>query len=142
MCPSPAADSATAVRVAIEALDHLVLTVRDLDRTLQFYTGVLGMRAESFGEQRTALHFGSQKLNLHVAGEEIVPHAAHATPGSADLCFVTSTPVEGVVRVCEDHDVAIEQGPVERIGATGRLLSVYLRDPDGNLVEVANRIEG
>ena len=77
-------------------------------------------------------------MPLHVLNVE--PHAEHATPGSADLCFLTSLPIKGVVRACEDHGVAIEQGPVERVGATGALLSVYVRDPDGNLVELANRI--
>ncbi|MCW2949571.1 MAG: hypothetical protein JWN41_584 [Thermoleophilia bacterium] len=134
------AESPTRARVAIESLDHLVLTVRDLDATLAFYVDVLGMESTTFGSGRTALHFGDQKLNLHVAGAEIVPHARAATPGSADLCFVVSTPIEGVVRVLENAGVEIEQGPVERAGATGALLSVYVRDPDGNLLELANRL--
>jgi catechol 2,3-dioxygenase-like lactoylglutathione lyase family enzyme len=127
-------------RIALDALDHLVLTVRDPAATLQFYVGVLGMRDETFGDGRLALHFGDQKLNVHVAGAEPSPNAAHATPGSADLCFVTRTPVEGVLRVLGEHGIEVEQGPVERIGATGPLLSVYVRDPDGNLVELANRL--
>jgi catechol 2,3-dioxygenase-like lactoylglutathione lyase family enzyme len=130
----------TAVRISVDTVDHLVLTVRDRAATLAFYVDLLGMTARQFGEGRLALHFGDQKLNIHVAGEEIAPHAQQPTPGSADLCFITSTPVEGVVRACEDAGVAIEQGPVQRVGATGDLLSVYLRDPDGNLVELANRI--
>lgn len=127
-------------RIAIDSLDHLVLTVRDQAATLQFYVGVLGMREETFGDGRLALHFGDQKLNVHVAGSEISPHAASATPGSADLCFVTRTPVEGVLRVFDEHGIDVEQGPVERVGATGQLLSIYVRDPDGNLVELANRL--
>ncbi len=130
--------------IAIDSLDHLVLTVRDPAETLRFYVGVLGMREESFGDGRLALHFGEQKLNVHVAGAEATPGtlrvAAVATPGSADLCFVTRTPVEGVLRVLEDSGIKVEQGPVERVGATGALLSVYVRDPDGNLVELANRL--
>jgi catechol 2,3-dioxygenase-like lactoylglutathione lyase family enzyme len=135
-------DSAAALgaRISLDSLDHLVLTVRDPKATIAFYSGVLGMREETFGDGRLALHFGDQKLNVHVAGAEVSPNAAAATPGSADLCFLTRTPVEGVVRVLEEHGVAVEQGPVERTGATGELLSVYVRDPDGNLVEIANRL--
>ena len=129
-------------RISIDSLDHLVLTVRDVDATIAFYSGVLGMREETFGEGRRALHFGDQKLNLHQAGAEVTPNAASAAPGSADLCFLTRTPVEGVVRVLGEHGVDIEQGPVERSGATGQLLSVYVRDPDGNLVEIANQLAG
>lgn len=127
-------------RIAIDALDHLVLTVRDIDASIQFYAGVLGMREETFGDGRLALHFGDQKLNVYVAGAEGSPRAAAATPGSADLCLLTRTPVEGVLRVLDAHGVEVEAGPVERTGATGQLLSVYVRDPDGNLVEIANRL--
>ncbi|MCW2928811.1 MAG: virulence protein [Thermoleophilia bacterium] len=135
-------DAGTSIgaRLAIDSLDHLVLTVADIDATLGFYVDVLGMREERFGEGRLALHFGDQKLNLHPAGSAIEPGAAAATPGSADLCLITRMPVEGVLRVLEDRGVAVEQGPVERTGATGTLLSVYVRDPDGNLVELANRL--
>jgi catechol 2,3-dioxygenase-like lactoylglutathione lyase family enzyme len=144
MTALPATDAASTIgaRIAIDSLDHLVLTVRDLEATVRFYTGVLGMRKATFGASgRTALHFGEQKLNLHVAGDEGAPNAAAAAPGSADICLLTRTPVEGVLRVLEDAGVAVEQGPVEREGATGKLLSVYLRDPDGNLVELANRLD-
>jgi catechol 2,3-dioxygenase-like lactoylglutathione lyase family enzyme len=135
-------DASTHAHVAVESLDHLVLTVRDLEATLAFYVEALGMRMQTFGAgSRVALHFGSQKLNLHVAGAEFMPHARSATPGSADLCFIVATPIEGVVRVLEDRGVEIEQGPVERTGATGQLLSIYVRDPDGNLVELANRLD-
>lgn len=127
-------------RIELDSLDHLVLTVRDIDAAIGFYEGVLGMRATTFGDGRRALHFGEQKLNLHEAGNEFAPAAAHPAPGTADLCFITRTPVEGVVRVLESHGIEVEQGPVERAGATGQLLSVYLRDPDGNLIEVANRL--
>lgn len=126
--------------VDIESLDHLVLTVHDVDTTARFYGDVLGMQVETFGEGRTRLRFGSQAVNLHVHGSEVSPHAGHVAPGSADLCFIARTPIEGVVRSLEEHGVAIEQGPVERTGAQGRLLSVYVRDPDANLIEVANRL--
>lgn len=134
------AGAAIGARVSIESLDHLVLTVRDVEATIAFYVGVLGMREETFGDGRRALHFGAQSLVLHEPGAEATPHAASAAPGSANLCLVTRMPVEGVVRVLEDHGLAVEQGPVERHGATGALLSVFVRDPDGNLVELANRL--
>jgi catechol 2,3-dioxygenase-like lactoylglutathione lyase family enzyme len=127
--------------MTITQLDHLVLTVRDLARTVAFYTYALGMRAVTFGGNRTALAFGDQKINLHEAGHEIAPHAANPTPGSADLCFLTETPLEAVVRHLGAAGVVIELGPVERTGAAGRILSLYLRDPDGNLIEIANSIE-
>ncbi len=123
----------------IASLDHLVLTVRDLDAAIAFYVNVLGMEAQTFGEGRRALAFGSQKINLHVAGREFEPKAAVATPGSADLCFLTNDPLDEVIKQLQKHDVAILQGPVPRTGATGKLMSVYVRDPDGNLIEIANR---
>jgi catechol 2,3-dioxygenase-like lactoylglutathione lyase family enzyme len=140
--PAPTADRSSGTGIAIDSLDHLVLTVRDVDATIAFYAGVLGMREATFGPGRRALHFGSQKLNLHEVAGDVTPAATTPTVGSADLCFVTRTPVEGVLRVLEDHGIAVEQGPVERTGATGNLLSVYVRDPDGNLVEIANQLAG
>jgi catechol 2,3-dioxygenase-like lactoylglutathione lyase family enzyme len=112
----------------IASLDHLVLTVRDLAATIAFYER-LGMRHVTFGEGRHALAFGSQKLNLHVAGHEFEPKAATPTPGSADLCFL--------VDELDATDLDVIEGPVERTGATGRIRSVYVRDPDGNLVELS-----
>jgi catechol 2,3-dioxygenase-like lactoylglutathione lyase family enzyme len=123
----------------IERLDHLVLTVRDLDATVRFYVEGLGMRLETFGAGRHALHFGSQKINLHVAGHEFEPKAERPTPGSADLCFLTGTPVGDVATHLKGLGCTLLEGPVERTGATGRLVSVYFRDPDGNLIEIANR---
>ena len=123
----------------ISSLDHLVLTVRDLDATVRFYVEGLGMRLETFGEGRRALHFGSQKINLHLAGQEFEPKAAKPTPGSADLCFLTETPVDEVATHLKAFGHRLIEGPAERAGATGRLCSIYLRDPDGNLIEIANR---
>ena len=123
----------------ISGLDHLVLTVRDLDATVRFYVEGLGMRLETFGAGRHALHFGSQKINLHVAGHEFEPKAERPTPGSADLCFLTGTPVGNVATHLKGLGCRLLEGPVERTGATGRLVSVYFRDPDGNLIEIANR---
>lgn len=122
----------------IASLDHFVLTVRDIDATIAFYSNVLGMEPQTFGQGRRALAFGSQKINLHQAGREFEPKAAVATPGSADLCFLTNDPLDAVIEQLKSHNVAILQGPVERTGATGKLLSVYFRDPDGNLLEVSN----
>jgi len=124
----------------VSALDHLVLTVRDLQATCDFYLRVLGMRVTTFGAGRTALEFGVQKINLHVAGKEFEPKAAQATPGSADLCFLTLEPIELAAAHWQAEGVEILQGPVERAGAVGKLRSIYCRDPDGNLIEVANQI--
>ncbi|MCA8930100.1 MAG: VOC family protein [Alphaproteobacteria bacterium] len=122
----------------VSHLDHFVLTVADIERSCDFYERVLGMRRSLFGEGRTALHFGNQKINLHPADNLPDPNVRHATPGSADLCFVTTTPMDAVVRHLEDEGVAIITGPAERAGARADLVSVYFHDPDENLVEVAN----
>lgn len=124
----------------IDRLDHLVLTVRNIETTCDFYHRLLGMEIVEFGEGRKALLFGSQKINLHRHGNEFLPHAAHPTPGSADICFLTSMPVAQVIEHCRRHDVAVLEGPVRRMGASGPILSVYLRDPDGNLLEIATVI--
>ena len=123
-------------------IDHVVMTVRDLARTIEFYERVLGMRAVTFGEGRRALAFGDQKLNLHQAGREFEPKAALPAPGAIDVCFTTDLPLDEVIRHLEACGVTIESGPVEKTGARARLRSVYLRDPDGNLVEISNEIAG
>jgi catechol 2,3-dioxygenase-like lactoylglutathione lyase family enzyme len=122
----------------IDRLDHLVLTVADIDRTVAFYRAVLGMRPETFGAGRIALRFGDSKINLHQVGKEFEPKARQPVPGSADLCFISADPLEDVLATLAAHGVPVEEGPVERTGATGRLRSVYLRDPDGNLLEISN----
>jgi catechol 2,3-dioxygenase-like lactoylglutathione lyase family enzyme len=119
------------------SIDHLVLTVADVERTAAWYRDVLGMSIETFGDARTALRFGDQKLNLHAAGDEIEPHASRPTPGSADLCFLVEGTIEEVVASLDDAGAEIELGPVERTGARGTLTSVYVRDPDGNLLELS-----
>jgi catechol 2,3-dioxygenase-like lactoylglutathione lyase family enzyme len=126
--------------VRIDRLDHLVLTVADMDATVEFYTSVLGMQAVTFGAGRTALTFGHSKINLHQAGREFEPKASRPTPGSADLCLIAADPLERVITELAAHGVPIEEGPVERTGATGSILSVYLRDPDQNLIEVSNYV--
>ena len=125
----------------IEVLDHLVLTVANIGRTRDFYEQVLGMEPVVFGEGRHALAFGAQKINLHEAGQEFEPKASVLTPGSADLCFLTNASVAEVVEHLEANSVEIIEGPVRRTGATGPIMSVYIRDPDGNLLEVSGRLE-
>jgi catechol 2,3-dioxygenase-like lactoylglutathione lyase family enzyme len=126
----------------VQRIDHVVLTVTDLERTLSFYERALGMRAVTFGAGRRALGFGDQKLNLHQAGREFEPKARLPTSGSADLCFTTDVPLVDVVAHLASAGIAIELGPVAKTGARGPLRSVYFRDPDGNLIEVANEVEG
>ena len=122
----------------IDRLDHLVLTVADMERTCEFYTTVLGMDVVEFGANRKALKFGSQKINLHLTGKEIEPKAHRPTAGSADLCFVSSTPIDEIMNHLRDRSIPIIEGPVNRTGAVGPIVSVYFRDPDLNLIEVSN----
>jgi catechol 2,3-dioxygenase-like lactoylglutathione lyase family enzyme len=128
----------------IDALDHLVLTVRDIAATVAFYQRAMGMTETRFraadGVERVALSFGQQKINLHLAGREFEPKAAHPVPGSADLCFLTGRPLDAVITHLKACGVEILEGPVRRTGATGPLLSVYIRDPDQNLIEISNRL--
>lgn len=126
--------------ITISHLDHLVLTVRDLDATCDFYARVLGMQVVTFGAGRKALQFGSQKINLHQAGAEFEPKAAHPTPGSADLCFIAATPLETVLEQLQAQGITPETGIVERTGAVGKIRSIYLRDPDANLIELSNYV--
>ncbi|ANL64090.1 glyoxalase/bleomycin resistance protein/dioxygenase family protein [Rhizobium phaseoli] len=126
--------------IRIDRLDHLVLTVADITATCDFYFRILGMSVETFADGRKALKFGRQKINLHQAGHEFEPKARHATPGSGDLCFIAETPLADVIAHLQTGGIVIEEGPVERTGARGRLRSVYFRDPDGNLIEVSNPI--
>ncbi len=123
--------------IVIDRLDHAVLTVRDMDASCEFYVRVLGMQAVTFGEGRRALRFGRQKFNLHQAGKELEPKAAKPTPGSADFCLITTTPMTRVIEHLEECGVEILQGPVAKTGAVGPIESVYFRDPDDNLVEVS-----
>jgi catechol 2,3-dioxygenase-like lactoylglutathione lyase family enzyme len=124
----------------IDRIDHVVLTVTDIQQTCDFYEFVLGFKVVTFKEGRTALHFGNQKINLHQRGKEFEPKAAAPAPGAADLCFITTTPIETVRRELDAKGVPIEVGPVAQSGAVGELLSVYLRDPDRNLIEIANYV--
>jgi catechol 2,3-dioxygenase-like lactoylglutathione lyase family enzyme len=124
--------------IAIDRIDHIVLTVFDLERTLDFYSRVLGMEPVTFAGGRRGLAFGRQKLNLHQAGREFEPKALKPAPGAIDLCFIAATPLEQVIEELERAGVVIIEGPVDKTGALGPMKSVYFRDPDGNLVEVSN----
>lgn len=122
----------------IDRLDHLVLTVVNIDHTCDFYQRVLGMEVVTFQGNRKALKFGQQKINLHQAGHEFEPKALAPTPGSGDLCLITSTPMHEVLAHLQKNGVSIEIEPSERTGASGKIFSVYFRDPDQNLIEVSN----
>ena len=124
--------------ITIDRIDHIVLTVRDVAETREFYERVLGMRAVQFGaDGRTAFHFGRSKINLHQAGREFEPKASAPTPGSADFCLITPASIEAVAAHLRSCGVEIILGPVPKEGAAGTLTSLYFRDPDGNLIEVA-----
>lgn len=122
----------------VDLLDHLVLTVKDISATCDFYSRALGMEVVTFGENRKALAFGSQKINLHEAGHEVDPKAHRPTPGSADLCFIAQEPLSKILERFRRLEIEIIEGPVKRTGAQGPIESLYLRDPDGNLIEISN----
>jgi len=124
----------------ISRLDHLVLTVRDIEKTTSFYVAVMGMKKEVFANGRVALKCGDQKINLHESGKEFEPKAHKPTPGSADLCFITQTPLDDAMAHVKRCGVEIIEGPVKRTGANGSIRSFYFRDPDLNLIEIANEI--
>lgn len=121
----------------IDHIDHIVLTTRDLPGCIRFYSEVLGMKLEKFAEKRLALKFGNQKINLHEWGKEFEPRAHVAAPGTLDLCFIASIPLDQVVRRLNEKKVEILEGPVAKTGAMGPMTSVYVRDPDLNLVEIS-----
>ena len=124
--------------IAIDRLDHIVITAWDVERTLEFYERVLGMTPVTFAGGRRALAFGRQKINLHQAGREYEPKALKPVPGAIDLCFIATTPLAEVIEHVKACGVAIVEGPVPKTGALGPMQSIYLRDPDGNLVEISN----
>ncbi len=124
----------------INRIDHLVLTVEDIDETVRFYTSVMGMKKIEFGQGRIALGFKQQKINLHQLGNEFEPKAQHVGAGSADLCFIIDTPIQQAIDDLAAKGIQILEGPVYRTGALGKIISAYFRDPDGNLIEVSNYI--
>lgn len=132
------APASIVVAMNIDRIDHLVFTVNDIDTTVDFYTRVLGLEVVTFSEGRKALVFGAQKFNLHQRGKEFEPKAALPTPGAIDLCLISSTPLQQIVEELTQAGVLIEEGPVARTGAMGPIQSVYIRDPDQNLIEISN----
>jgi catechol 2,3-dioxygenase-like lactoylglutathione lyase family enzyme len=129
------------VKFTVDRIDHLVMTCNDIEITAAWYQRVLGMEREEYGgKNRTALRFGAQKINLHKVGAEVLPHAQVAQPGTLDMCFVIAVRPEDAVAQLHACGVEVERGPVSRIGALGDIMSVYCRDPDGNLVELASYI--
>ena len=122
----------------ISNIDHIVLTVTHIDKTIDFYTNILGFEVITFGDNRKALTFGNQKINLHQKGNEFEPKAEHPTSGSADLCFIAETNIGEVLEELKLKNIEIVEGIVERTGALGKIKSVYFRDPDLNLIEVSN----
>jgi len=128
---------------AVDRLDHIVLTVEDIEATCDFYSRVLGMKVERFvppagGRERVALHFGLNKINLHKRGSEFKPHARAPNSGTGDFCMITSMPIAQAAAHAKSCGVIIEEGPVKRTGAKGSITSIYFRDPDGNLLELSN----
>ncbi len=124
--------------IVLDRLDHLVITARDVEATCRFYETALGMRRKDFGEGRVALHFGHQKINVHPYPSPVEIVAKDPRPGTADLCFIAETPIEAAAAHLASLGIEIEMGPIERTGAEGTLNSIYCRDPDGNLIEIAN----
>ena len=122
----------------IQSIDHIVLTVADVEKTIQFYTDVLGLQLVSFHNDRKALTFGNQKINLHQKGKEFEPKAEKPTCGSADLCFISKTNLKNVLKELQEKHIEIIDGIVDRTGAMGKIKSIYFRDPDKNLIEVSN----
>ena len=125
----------------IDHLDHFVLTTKDQPRCIAFYVDLLGMQLETFGEGRIAFKFGQQKINLHQHGKEFLPKAQLPTPGSLDLCFIASVPLDQVIARLAQANWRIEEGPVMRSGARYKIRSIYLRDPDQNLIEISERAD-
>ena len=126
----------------IISIDHIVITVNNIANTVKFYESILGMVKETYDEDRVALKFGNQKINLHEYGKEFEPKASQPVPGSEDLCFITDTKLEVAMDYVKSKEIKIIEGPVTRTGATGTIVSFYFRDPDGNLIEVANLVKG
>jgi catechol 2,3-dioxygenase-like lactoylglutathione lyase family enzyme len=122
----------------VKSLDHIVLTVSDVENSISFYTSMLGMQEVTFGDNRKALVFGEQKINLHEHGKEFEPKAKTPCPGSADLCFITTTSINEYYNYLRQRGVNIEEGPIQRTGAKGDIVSIYIRDPDENLIEISN----
>lgn len=127
--------------IKYKEIDHIVLTVASIEESIIFYCTILGMEEIVFSENRKAVLCGRQKINLHEKGSEFKPNAKYAMPGSADICLIIHNPIEDVVIDLQSKEIPIEQGPVIRTGAHGKILSIYIRDPDCNLIELSNYID-
>lgn len=127
------------MKIKLSHIDHIVMTVKNINATCRFYQW-LGMEIITFNNDRRALKFGDQKINLHEYGYEFEPHALNPIPGSVDICLISNTQLEEVITMLKQNNVLIEQGPLERTGAQGKIRSIYIRDPDGNLIEISNYI--
>lgn len=127
--------------ISVNRIDHIVLTVKDIPNTINFYTKVMGMEKIVFGDNRVALEFGQHKINLHQLGHEFEPKAGNVQCGSADLCFIIDTPIAKATETLKALGINIIEGPVNRTGAKGPIVSLYFRDPDENLIEISNYIE-
>lgn len=119
-------------------IDHIVFTVSNIEKTCWFYQEVLGVDVRTFKGDRHALHFGNQKINLHQVGNEYTPKAKYPTAGAMDVCLIVDTPISDVMEDLRNKNIAIEEGPIERTGACGKIISIYIRDPDNNLIELSN----
>lgn len=124
--------------MVVKNIDHIVLTVADIEKTVEFYTQIMGFEEVTFGDNRKALTFGNQKINLHQKGHEFEPKAEFPTSGSADLCFIAETDIHDIFEELKQKNIEIIEGIVDRTGAVGKIKSVYFRDPDQNLIEVSN----
>ena len=128
-------------RIQFDHIDHVVITSKDVNKTIDFYTNILGFQLYTYGDdERKALIFGDYKLNIHSLDQQYEPKAKIPTPGSLDICLIAKTPLKGIIAYLRDKNVPIESGPRRRIGATKLILSIYVRDPDGNLIEIANEV--
>ena len=123
---------------SIDRIDHIVITVNDIEKTCRFYCDVLGMTETHYGDNRIALEFGKQKINVHPISNDITPTASKPVAGSVDICLVSDSSIDDVVNTLNHHGIPVEEGPVERQGALGKMSSVYIRDPDGNLIELCS----
>lgn len=128
-------------KIVIDHIDHIVLTTKDVDKTIEFYRNILGFQLYTYGEdERKALIFGDYKLNIHSLDQIYEPKAGIPTPGALDICLISKTPLKEIIAYLNELNVPIESGPRRRIGATKLILSIYIRDPDGNLIEIANEV--
>ncbi len=122
----------------VHSIDHIVMTVKSIEKSCKFYQECLGLEIITFQNDRKALKCGNQKINLHEIGHEFDPKAKNASKGTVDICLIVENPIAEIVKDFEKKGVEIIEGPIKRTGATHKLLSIYVFDPDGNLIELSN----